>query len=163
MRARCRRRSACGLVAAAATVDAKRIALLVTYLKVAAASLVVVSALGIALIEVAPLLTLEQLIFMDWYGQTALPPEARKPFRLAMLLFDWLSILSGITLYYVIRHGIERRERWAYHCYLWLGLFWPAGAIGIALYTTAYWYLLSAGAMAVLFAPPVFLLRRHLS
>ena len=58
------------------------------------------------------------------------------------------------------RHGpLQLRERWAYHCYLILGLAWPVGAIGVALYTTAYWYLLSASIMTALFTPPVFLLR----
>jgi hypothetical protein len=131
----------------------------VKYLKAACWMLVAMSVAGVALVDVAPFLTLDQLIFLDWYGQPTLPPEAVKPFRLAMLLFSYLSVLSGILLYYVVRYGIERRERWAYHAYLWLGVAWPLGAIAIAIVSTAYWYLLSASIMTVLFLPPVFLLR----
>jgi len=134
----------------------------VKYLKAACFMLVGMSGVGVALIDVAPFLTLEQLIFLDWYGQPTMPPEAVKPFRLAMLLFSWLSVLTGAVLYYVVRYGIERRERWAYRCYLWLGIAWPAGAIVISFVTTAYWYLLSAGFMTLMFTPPVFLLRRFM-
>jgi hypothetical protein len=136
---------------------------LVGYLKLGAAMLIAMSIVGIGLIEVAPFLTLEQLIFIDWYGRPTLPAEAVMPFRLAMLLFSWLSVLSGILLYYIVRYGIERRERWAYHAYLWLGVAWPLGAAVIAIYSTAYWYLLSAGFMTLLFTPPVFLLGRYMN
>jgi hypothetical protein len=132
---------------------------LIAYVKAGCATMVLASVLGIALVKVAPFLTLEQLIFMDWYGKPTLPPEAVKPFELGYLLFAWLSILSGITLWYTVQYGLRLRERWAYHCYVILGVFWPIGAIGVALYTTAYWYLLSASIMTLLFLPPVFLLR----
>jgi len=46
--------------------------------------------------------------------------------------------------------------------YVVLGVCWPIGAIAIALYTTAYWYLLSASLMTLMFLPPVFLLRRYM-
>jgi hypothetical protein len=132
---------------------------LILYLKAGCATLVLMSVAGIALLRVAPFLTLEQLIFIDWYGQPSLPPEAVKPFELCYLLFAWLSVLSGITLYYTVQHGLRLGERWAYHCYFAIGVFWPLGAVGIALYTTAYWYLLSASIMTLMFLPPVFLLR----
>jgi hypothetical protein len=61
-----------------------------------------------------------------------------------------------------VQHGLRARQRWAYHCYVVLGIFWPLGGIGIAIYTTAYWYLLSAGIMTAMFTPPVFLLPRYL-
>ncbi len=117
---------------------------------------------GMALLNVAPFLTLEQMIFMDWYGKPTLPPEAVKPFQLAFLLFCWLSVLSAVNLWFVVVYGIQKREAWGYTCYLALGVGWPLGAIGIAIYTTAYWYLLSAGIMTLCFTPPVFLLKRFM-
>lgn len=135
---------------------------LMRYLRAGCAMMVVMSVVGMALVNVAPFFTLEQLMFQDWYGKPTLPPEAVKPFQLGFLLFCWLSVVSGAMLYYVVRYGLERRERWSYHCYLLLGVAWPIGAIGVALYTTAYWYLLSASIMTVLFLPPVFLLRPYI-
>ena len=135
---------------------------LVKYLKAACWGLVAISVAGTALVDIAPLLTLDQLIFLDWYGQPTLPAEAVKPFRLAMLLFSWLSVLMGIVLHYVVKYGIERRERWAYHAYLWLGVAWPLGAIVIGIVTTAWWYLLSAAIMTFMFTPPVFLLGKFM-
>jgi hypothetical protein len=140
----------------------KFFALQVKYLKAACFTIAAMSVVGCVLVDVAPLLTLEQLIFLDWYGKPTLPAEAVKPFRFAMLLFSWLSALMGAVLYYVVRYGIERRERWAYHCYLWLGIAWPVGAIAIGLITTAYWYLVSAGFMTIMFTPPAFFLRRFM-
>jgi len=134
----------------------------ITYVKAGCWMMVGASVLGIALVKVAPFLTLEQLIFQDWYGRPTLPPEAVKPFELGYLLFAWLSVLTGITMFYTVRHGLQQRERWGYHCYVLLGVFWPVGAVGVALYTTAYWYLLSATMMAALFLPPVFILPKYL-
>jgi len=139
--------------------ESKRFSALISYVKAGCAMMVLMSVVGIALVKVAPFLTLEQLIFQDWYGKPTLPPEAVKPFELGYLLFAWLSVLSGATLYMTVQHGLRLGERWAYHCYLLLGLLWPVGAVAVALYTTAYWYLLSASIMTVLFLPPVFLLR----
>ena len=135
---------------------------LILYVKAGCAMMALMSVVGIALLKVAPFLTLEQLIFQDWYGRPTLPPDAVKPFELAYLLFAWLSVLSAITLYFTVRHGLQLRERWGYHCYVVLGVFWPVGAVAIALYTTAYWYMLSASIMTIMFLPPVFLLRKHM-
>jgi len=142
--------------------DDRRFAALIAYVKGACIVMAGMSALGIVLLKVAPLLTLEQLIFQGWYGKTTLPPEAVKPFEFCYLLFAWLSVLAAATLYSTVRHGLAKRERWAYRSYVVMGVFWPLGAIAIGLYASAYWYLLSAGMMAVAFLPPVFLLRPHI-
>lgn len=135
---------------------------LIAYAKGACLFMAVMSLAGMLLVKVAPFLTLEQLIFRDWYGTPKLPAEAVRPFELGYLLFGWLSVLSAIVLYFTVRHGLQLRERWGYHCYLTLGVGWPIGAAGIALYTTAYWYLLSAAIMTISFLPPVFLLRKFI-
>ena len=142
--------------------ESKLFSRLIAYVKGGCVMMGVASLIGIALVKVAPFLTLEQLIFRDWYGTTTLPREAARPFEFAYLLFAWLSVLSAVTLYYTVRHGLQQRERWGYHCYVVLGVFWPVGAVAIALYTTAYWYLLSASIMTFAFMPPVFLLRRFI-
>lgn len=120
------------------------------------------SAAAMLLVNIAPLLTLEQLVFLDWYGTSTLPSDAVRPFQLGFLLFGWLSILAAIMLWFVVVHGVAKGERWAFHCYLVIGLGWPIGAIGVGLYTTAYWYLISAAVMTLSFTPPVFLLGKYM-
>jgi hypothetical protein len=135
---------------------------LISYLKGACIFMGASSLVAMPLVNVAPFLTLDQLIFLDWYGTPTLPADAVRPFQLGFLLFCWLSILSAIMLWFVVVHGIAKRERWGFHAYLTLGIGWPIGAFGIGLYTQAYWYLLSASIMTVSFLPPVFLLGKYM-
>lgn len=104
---------------------------------------------------------LEGMIMTDLYGSKTMPPEARPAFEFAFLLFDLLSILNLATQYLVIKYALEKKEKWAYY-YMWgIGFFWPVGAALITLHTGATSYFVSVGIMALLFFPPLIILRKH--
>lgn len=104
---------------------------------------------------------LEGMIMTDLYGSKSMPVEARPAFTLAFLLFDMLSVLTLAGQYLVIKHGLEKQQKWAFHYMLLIGVAWPIGAAGVAIYTGAYSYLVSAGMMALLFTTPTLLLSKY--
>lgn len=104
---------------------------------------------------------LEGMIMMDLYGSKAMPLDARPAFEFAFLLFELLSVLTLAGQYLVIKHGLENKQKWAFHYMILIGIAWPIGAAGVALYTGAHSYLISAGMMAVLFTTPTLLLWRY--
>ena len=105
---------------------------------------------------------LEGLIVTDLYGNSEMPGGARPMFEFMFLLFDGLSILSFAMLLMVVSIPLYRREKWAFWCYLLLGLGWPLAGAAIALVSGAHSYFYSVSIMVMLFLPPVFVLRRYI-
>jgi hypothetical protein len=105
-----------------------------------------------------PSRSLDSLIWSDLYGTTDLPDAAKPAFSLAFLVFCWLSVLTFIMFYYIVKFPLARKEKWAYGCLVLVGVGWQLGAAAITLYTKAWSYFLSVGLMTVLFLPPVLLL-----
>lgn len=105
-----------------------------------------------------PMHSLDSMIWTDLYGSKELPEQAKPAFTLPFLLFSWLSVLTMIMLFLVAKYPMEKKEKWAYWCFVLVGIFWPAGGAAITIYTGAASYFVSVGMMAILFFPPVVLL-----
>ncbi len=108
-----------------------------------------------------PMHGLEQMIVQDLYGTDKMPEAARPMFVFIFLLFDWLSVLSLVAQYYVIKNGLEKKEKWAYHYMILIGFFWPLGAGVIAWYCNTPAYFVSVGMMLALFFTPLIVLKKY--
>lgn len=104
---------------------------------------------------------LDSMIWTDLYGTKELPENAEPAFTLPFLLFAWLSVMSMILLYLIAKYPLTRKEKWAYMCFVLIGIGWPLGGGLITWYTKAWSYFVSVGMMTALFLPPVFLLFPH--
>jgi hypothetical protein len=104
---------------------------------------------------------LEGMIMTDLYGVKNMPAAAKPAFEFAFLLFVLLSILTLAGQWLVIQHGLAKKQKWAYHYMILVGICWPIGACAIAMYTGAYSYLVSAGMMTVLFTSPTIVLYKY--
>jgi len=104
---------------------------------------------------------LEGMIMMDLYGSKTMPADARPAFEFAFLLFDLLSVLTLAGQYLVIKHGLEKKQKWAFHYMILIGVCWPIGAIGVSFFTGAHAYLISAGMMTILFTTPTLILWKY--
>lgn len=130
----------------------------IQYLKIVTLSATAMCVVMLFFLSFDPMQGLDSMILNDLYGSPTMPDAARPLFNFMFLLFDWLSVLSMLTVYFVVRYGLAKKERWAYLAYLLIGIFWPLGAGVIAWYCGASSYFVSVAAMTVLFAPPAVLL-----
>ena len=108
-----------------------------------------------------PMGSLEMMIVQDLYKTNVMPADARPMFVFVFLLFDMLSVLSMAAQYLVIVHGLQKKQKWAFHYMILIGVCWPIGAGIIAWYCKTPAYYVSVGMMLCLFLPPLLVLRKH--
>jgi hypothetical protein len=105
--------------------------------------------------------SLDGMIWTDLYGTSELPEVAKPAFTLPFLLFCWLSVLSMILTFLIVKYPLARKERWAFWSIVLIGVVWPLGGAVVTWYTKAWSYFVSVGMMTLLFFPPVILLLPH--
>lgn len=105
--------------------------------------------------------SLDGMIWTDLYGNPDLPEVAKPAFTLPFLLFCWLSVLTMVLMFLIAKFSLARKEKWAFWCFILIGIFWPLGGALITYYTNAWSYFVSVGMMTILFFPPTILLFPH--
>jgi len=133
----------------------------VQYLRYVSISFAAVCAMSMCFGGFDPWHSLDSLVWTEMYGQPVLPDAAKPVFRLMFLLFNWLSILCMLLYYLVATYALAKKEKWACFAFLLVGVFWPIGALFIAIYTSVWSYFLSVALMALLFLPPLLLILPH--
>jgi hypothetical protein len=102
--------------------------------------------------------SLDALVWRDLYGSEELPAEAKPAFRLIFMMFAWLSVIAMCMMFMITKYAIIKKEKWAFVAVALQVILWPAGACAITLYTGAYHYFISVGAITFMLLPPLLML-----
>jgi hypothetical protein len=106
---------------------------------------------------------LETMISTDLYGQPALPDAARPMYRFVFALFAWISVVTFVMEWGIVRFALRRGEAWAFWVLLVGHVLWSIGAVGIAFATGARSYLWSAAIVSAITLPPFLFMRKAIA
>lgn len=130
----------------------------VNYLKAVTAFCALACIASLSSVGFDPWHSIDRMVWNDLYRTDHLPAVAAPAFEMIVLLFSWLSFIMFLMLFLITKYALAKRESWAYYSLTLPGFAWPAGAACISICTGANHYLISVGAMAILFIPPMVIL-----
>ena len=141
----------------------KLFSVLLAYLRVSTIFMSVFCFAALFFVGFDPWHSLDGMIFHDLGIKGEPSPETKGVFTFVFSLFNLLSVVCALMMYFLLTKGVAKGQLWACNVLLVGMLVWVLGAIGIAMSTKVYVYLVSAAMMAFLFLVPFALLRAQMN